>query len=320
MIYLDSSDIEKLSEEVDLIKSLEKGFKIFKDKTYQMPDRMHLDKGNDTVLYMPCLTNETIGTKIISLFPKNKEKNIPVINGIMLLNDIDTGLPKAILNGSSITAYRTGALGATGIKYTTGKKCQNIGLIGPGVQGFYQLLFAAKVRDVKNMYVYGRNKDNLDKFIEKLKNKLPGINITASKNPVELVKNSEIIITATPSKKPVIPNDKELLKGKHIIAIGSYKPEMREIPDSVYELVEEVYIDTELAVEEAGDIIKPLEDNLINKEQIKTINQVMENKSIKIEGKTTLFKCVGMALLDLVVAEEIYKKALELNIGNKLSK
>ena len=320
MIYLDNSDIEKLVEKVDLVKAVEKGFKIHKDKAYQMPDRMHLDRGEDKILYMPCITEETIATKIISLFPNNKEKNLPVINGIMLLNDVENGLPKAILDGSSITAYRTGALGATGIKYTTGKKCQNIGLIGPGVQGFHQLLFAAKVRDIKNIYIYGRNKDNLDKFIENLKKKLPDINITASGNPVELVKNSEIIITATPSEKPVIPNDKELLKGKHIVTIGSYKPEMREIPDAVYELVEEVYIDTELAVEEVGDIIQPLKDNLIKENQIKTISQIMGNKNLDLEGKTTLFKCVGMALLDLVVAEEIYKKALDLKIGKKLSK
>ncbi|MDW7669053.1 MAG: ornithine cyclodeaminase family protein [Bacillota bacterium] len=318
MLYLNSLEIEKLSEEVNFIKSLEKGFKLFNNKEYKMPERMHLDRGEDTILYMPCLTDETIGTKIISLFPENKDKNIPVINGIMLLNHVETGVPKAILDGSSITAYRTGALGGIGIKYTSGKNCKNVGLIGPGVQGFHQLLFAAKARNLENIYVYGRNKDNLNQFIEDLKKKLPYIRITASKNPEELVKNSEIIITATPSETPVMPNDKELLKGKHIIAIGSYKYKMREIPDALYELLDEVYIDTELAIEESGDIIQPLEKGLINEKQIKTLSEIM-SKEIDMTGRTTLFKCVGMALLDVVVAEEIYKKALELNIGTNIT-
>jgi ornithine cyclodeaminase len=235
----------------------------------------------------------------------------------MLLNDIDTGLPKGILDGSSITAYRTGALGATGMKYTTGRNCKNVGLIGPGVQGFHQLLLASKVRNIENIYIYGRNKENLKDFINRLKKKLPNINIRPADTSEELVKNSEIIITATPSESPVMPNNKELLKGKHIIAIGSYKYKMREIPDALYELIDEVYVDTELAIEESGDIIQPLEKGLINESQIKTLSEIM-SKEKDFAKKTTLFKCVGMALLDVVVAEAIFTTALKLNKGTDI--
>jgi len=317
MLYLNSKDIEEIVENIDLIEIVEKGFKMYGEKSYQMPDRIHLDKGEDTVLYMPCITKDIIGTKILSLFPQNKDKNLPVISGIMLLNDIDTGLPKAILNGSSITAFRTGALGSTGIKYTTKKDSKSIGLIGAGVQGFHQLLFAAKVRNIKNMYIFDKNKDKVDEFKVKLKKKLPNISIKVEDNIEKLVRNSDIIITATPSESPVIPNDKELLKGKHIIAIGSYKYKMREIPDALYDLLDEVYVDTELAVEESGDIIQPLEKGLINKNQIKTLSEIMSREA-DITGKTTLFKCVGMALLDVVVAEGIFSKALELKKGTKI--
>ncbi|MBG0763937.1 MAG: ornithine cyclodeaminase family protein, partial [Tissierellales bacterium] len=287
------------------------------EKKYQMPERMHLNRDDDTILYMPCITKDIIGTKIISLFPKNKDKNLPVISGIMLLNDIDTGLPKGILDGSSITAYRTGALGATGIKYTTDRNCKNIGLIGPGVQGFHQLLLASKVRNIENIYIYGRNKENLKDFINRLKKKLPNITIRPADTSEELVKNSEIIITATPSESPVMPNDKELLKGKHIIAIGSYKYKMREIPEALYELIDEVCVDTELAIEESGDIIQPLEKGLIIESQIKTLSEIM-SKEKDFEKKTTLFKCVGMALLDVVVAEAIFTTALELKKGTHI--
>jgi ornithine cyclodeaminase len=317
MLYLNNKDIEEIVDKIDLIEILEKGFQMYGEKNYQMPERMHLNRDDDTILYMPCITKDIIGTKIISLFPKNKDKKLPVISGIMLLNDIDTGLPKGILDGSSITAYRTGALGATGIKYTTGRNCKNVGLIGPGVQGFHQLLLASKVRNIENIYIYGRNKENLKDFINRLKKKLPNINIRPADTSEELVKNSEIIITATPSESPVMPNNKELLKGKHIIAIGSYKYKMREIPDALYELIDEVYVDTELAIEESGDIIQPLEKGLINEKQIKTLSEIMY-KDKDFNGKTTLFKCVGMALLDVVVAEAIFTTALKLNKGTHI--
>jgi ornithine cyclodeaminase len=317
MLYLNNKDIEEIVDKIDLIEILEKGFQMYGEKNYQMPERMHLNRDDDTILYMPCITKDIIGTKIISLFPKNKEKNLPVISGIMLLNDIDTGLPKGILDGSSITAYRTGALGATGIKHTTGRNCKNIGLIGPGVQGFHQLLLASKVRNIENIYIYGRNKENLKDFINRLKKKLPNINIRPADTSEDLVKNSEIIITATPSESPVMPNNKELLKGKHIIAIGSYKYKMREIPDALYELIDEVYVDTELAIEESGDIIQPLEKGLISENQIKTLSEIMY-KDKDYAKKTTLFKCVGMALLDVVVAKAIFTTALELNKGTDI--
>jgi len=317
MLYLNNKDIEEIVDKIDLIEILEKGFQMYGEKNYQMPERMHLNRDDDTILYMPCITKDIIGTKIISLFPKNKDKNLPVISGIMLLNDIDTGLPKGILDGSSITAYRTGALGAIGMKYTTGRNCKNVGLIGPGVQGFHQLLLASKVRNIENIYIYGRNKENLKDFINRLKKKLPNINIRPADTSEELVKNSEIIITATPSESPVIPNNKELLKGKHIIAIGSYKYKMREIPDALYELIDEVYVDTELAIEESGDIIQPLEKGLMNESQIKTLSEIM-SKEKDFAKKTTLFKCVGMALLDVVVAEAIFTTALELNKGTDI--
>jgi ornithine cyclodeaminase len=317
MLYLNNKDIEEIVDKIDLIEILEKGFQMYGEKNYQMPERMHLNRDDDTILYMPCITKDIIGTKIISLFPKNKDKNLPVISGIMLLNDIDTGLPKGILDGSSITAYRTGALGAIGMKYTTGRNCKNVGLIGPGVQGFHQLLLASKVRNIENIYIYGRNKENLKDFINRLKKKLPNINIRPADTSEELVKNSEIIITATPSESPVMPNNKELLKGKHIIAIGSYKYKMREIPDALYELIDEVYVDTELAIEESGDIIQPLEKGLMNESQIKTLSEIM-SKEKDFAKKTTLFKCVGMALLDVVVAEAIFTTALELNKGTHI--
>jgi ornithine cyclodeaminase len=114
-----------------------------------------------------------------------------------------------------------------------------------------------------------------------------------------------------------MPNNKELLKGKHIIAIGSYKYKMREIPDALYELIDEVYVDTELAIEESGDIIQPLEKGLINESQIKTLSEIM-SKEKDFAKKTTLFKCVGMALLDVVVAEAIFTTALELNKGTHI--
>ncbi|RKD27148.1 ornithine cyclodeaminase [Caminicella sporogenes DSM 14501] len=316
MLYLSKKDIFNLVSFDELIDSIELAFRIYEQKSFQMPDRIHLHYRENTFLYMPCFTEDIIGTKVLTVFPKNTDKNVPVIQGLMLLNDVETGKPIALIDGASLTAFRTGAVGGVGIKHTAKEDCQSVGLVGAGVQGFYQLLFAAKVRDIKKIYIYDIFEDKLISFKEKLLEKLTDVEINIVNNTRELVEKSEIIITTTTSEKPVLPDDEKLLKGKHFIGIGSYKPNMREFPEALFKLLDEVYIDTDFAAEESGDLVIPLEKNWIKREQIKTFGKLLKDNDIKSD--TTLFKSVGMALFDLVVANVIYSKAAEKGVGQKI--
>jgi ornithine cyclodeaminase len=320
MLYLGQKDIFNLVSFDELMDSIELAFKIYEQKNFQMPDRIHLHYKEDTFLYMPCFTENIIGTKILTVFPKNTEKNIPAIQGIMLLNDVETGKPIALIDGASLTAFRTGAVGGVGVKHTTKENCQSVGLVGAGVQGFYQLLFATKVRDIKRIYIYDIFKDKLIFFKERLFEKLPNVEINIVNDTEELVEKSEIIITTTTSNKPVLPNDESLLKGRHFIGIGSYKPTMREFPEALFKLLDEIYVDTDFAAQESGDLVVPLERNWIKKEQIKTFGKLLINNEndANIKLDTTLFKSVGMALFDLVVANLIYNKAIEKEVGQKI--
>lgn len=317
MLYLGQRDIENLVSFDELMDSIELAFKTYQKKNFKMPDRIHVHRGEDTVLYMPCFTDSIFGTKILTVFPKNTEKKIPAIQGVMLLNDVETGKPIAMIDGASLTAYRTGAVGGVGVRHTTGAKCQSVGLVGAGVQGFYQLLFTAKARNINTIYIFDIFKEKLEAFKEKLSEKLPNIEINIVNDIKELVEKSEIIITTTTSNKPVLPNNESLFKGKHIIAIGSYKPDMRELPEGLFRSLESVYIDTNFAKEESGDIITPIKNDWIKEEQIKTFSELLINKKneLNMDGSTTLFKSVGMALFDLVVSEVIYIKAISNGVG-----
>ncbi len=134
-----------------------------------------------------------------------------------------------------------------------------------------------------------------------------------------MVANSEVVVTATTSTTPVIPDDKKLIKGKHFIGIGSYQPDMRDFPDALFELLNTVLIDTGHATGESGDVRIPLETGMITEDQIVRIGRVI-NKEAEIDtSRTTFFKSVGMALFDLLTAEMIYKKALEKGLGTEVA-
>lgn len=319
MLYLGKDDITKLVSFEELMDTIEYAFKSYERKDFQMPDRIHLHRDEDTFLYMPCFTKSMLGTKMITVFPKNTEKNIPAIQGLMLLNNVDTGEPIALIDGARLTALRTGAVGGVGVRHTTKESCETVGLIGAGVQGFYQLLFTANAREIKRIYIYDIFKEKLSSFKDSLLERLPDAEINIANDIHEMVDKSDIIITTTTSTTPVLPNDQKLLKGKHFIGIGSYKPTMREFPQALFRLLDEIYIDTDFAVHESGDLVVPIESGWINRNQIKTFGKLLTNHGGKKEEGTTLFKSVGMALFDLIVSEYLYNKAIKEGIGQQIN-
>lgn len=320
MLYLNEKDINKCITLNEIMDEIEKTFILYEKNKFYMPDRIHVDYKNKTILYMPCFLENIFGTKFLTVFPENRKKSRPVIDGLMLLNDYDTGETISILDGKTLTALRTGAVGGTGIRHITPKDVKTVGLVGAGVQGFNQLRFACEARDIEKIIVFDLFREKLPDFIQKVKEQISGVEVVSAENTEELLKESDIVITTTTSNEPVFPNKKELFKGKHFIGIGSYKPNMREYPDALISVLNKVYIDTEFAKEETGDLSNPLERGLLKDNQIETLGNYIlyeKNKEEIIKG-TTWFKSVGMALFDIVVAQLIYNKAKEKGIGQEI--
>ena len=132
--------------------------------------------------------------------------------------------------------------------------------MGAGVQGFHQCLYAAVVRNIRKINVFDIEKNKAAHLKKLLEEHVNDVEIRICIDIKELVKESEIIITTTTATSPVIPDQKELLKNKHFIGIGSYKPDMMEYPRSLFELVDEIYIDVDYAKKESGDLVIPVRE------------------------------------------------------------
>ncbi|MFA8435267.1 MAG: ornithine cyclodeaminase family protein [Marinifilaceae bacterium] len=317
MLILNHQEIASALTHSEAIAAIEEAFQLFEANGFHMPNRMHAHHRDNTLLLMPCFTDQFFGTKLVSVNPENPAKGLPSIYGTMVLNDGASGEPLALMNGAALTAFRTGAVGGVGVKYTTPESINSAGIIGTGVQGFTQAIFACKVRNIQNLYVFDTDEAKAKAFIARLQQELPEVKISACQSNRELVENSQLIITATTSKKAVLPDDSELLKGKHFIGIGSYKPDMHEFPTSLYPLLKKVYADTPFAREESGDLATPLKESLLQENQITSISQLVANNRTAGE-ETTLFKSVGMALFDVVMAQKIYARALERKLGTQV--
>lgn len=315
MLILDGSQMSSLLTLQQVIAAVEQSMIAYEHSEVMAPKRMHLDHEKNTLLCMPSWGSRYFGTKLVTVMPGNKEKGLPVTNGAMLLNDGDTGLPLAMLQASKLTALRTGALGAIGVKYMTPPDASSIGLIGCGVQGIHQAVFACAVRSISTIHYLHRTDEGSSRLISFVKNHFPHVMMERSNTAVELLGKTDIIIAATTSSQPVLPDDEDILRGKHVISIGSYKPSMQELPDAIYRLADKLFIDSEFALHETGDTINPVKKGLLREEAIFTMGKLITQKVTVDINKTTVYKSAGMAIFDLFVAQSMYEQAIKMNIG-----
>lgn len=318
MLIINESTLAQLTDWNKLTDHMIKAMLAYEDGDFVMPDRVSMGFSNNTLLLMPAQSGNYFGTKLVSMFPDNPSRNEPVIKGIVVLNNGENGEPVAVINGAKLTAIRTAAVSAAGIRVTTPENVSSLGLIGAGVQGMHQILAACKVRPIKNIYILDKYIERAQSFIACLASSLPDVQLLRVNTSEELLERSEVIITATNSSKPVLADDAALLRNKHIIAIGSYKPQMRELPDSLFTLIDQCFVDVRFALEESGDLIHPIEMGLLKQKQVIPLGSLIRGKVTADTNRTTLFKLVGMALFDLFTAQWFYEKAIRLEAGESV--
>lgn len=318
MLILSKDDLLKAVTPEEMMGAIEEAMRRYETKDFSMPSRMHIYHEEDVLLLMPCFVKEGFGTKLVTVFPGNADKGVPVTTGLMVLNDMETGEPVAVMNGQILTALRTGAVGGAGIRHTAKADATKLGVIGAGGQGLFQAYFGAHARPVTEIHVFDTSSERVDNCLKELATMLPNVKLIAAPSVEALLEAVDMVITATTAMEPILPDNPELLKGKSFVGIGSFKPDMREYPQALFPLLKQVLVDTEYAKEETGDLAIPLQEGWITDDQVSTLGNLWNQGEGQDLGETTFFKSVGMALFDVMVAQLIYNKARELGIGQDI--
>lgn len=279
---------------------------------YRIPERTHINRGDSSNLIMPAFGTKYFCTKLISVDPHNNKKNLPIISGILVLNDHSTGMPLATFDAPIITALRTGAIGAIGLNLTWKKNEVKLGIIGLGVQGYWQTIFAATAKKISLIYCYSRSKANFSSYKSEVLKQFPNINITYCDSAEEVVTNADVIITCTTSSHPVFNAKNLTIVEKRFISIGSFTKSMQELPEQVYIQADALIIDSNTAKTEVGDLIKTIKNQWIPYAQIHTLVEVISGKTSVANYKNLVFKSVGMATFDLALATAAYEKHFKL--------
>jgi ornithine cyclodeaminase/alanine dehydrogenase-like protein (mu-crystallin family) len=169
---------------------------------------------------------------------------------------------------------------------------------------------------IEEVFYCSRSLQGELQFTETVRRYAPTVRLTRCLNVSALLSKTSLIIAATTSPDPVLPDEPTLLLGKHFISIGSYKPTMQELPMSVYRLAGQLVIDSDAARAEVGDVMNPISAGVLRNEDIYHLSELVTG-SLNV-GKTTVFKGVGLAIYDLFVAQTLYREALRASVGQKV--
>lgn len=323
VLVLTSDDVESILTINDTISLLEKSFIELSRKQVNMTDRdvfVLEDKNGWFGIMTAHMKNmAALGTKLVTVFPKNIEINKPTTQAVISLIDVNTGELIGIIDGSLITGMRTGATTGIATKYLSKKNSSKLSILGSGFQSKFQLMAICSVRHIKEIFINSPSIDSKSNYIHELEDLLD-IPIIIEKNITKLI-NTDILVTSTTSPIPLF--DGNLLdNGIHINCIGAHTKETREVDLRTIEKSKVVVDERSAALREAGELIIPIQngeitDNIIYAELAEIVSGQKPGRLT--DDEITLFKSMGLSLEDISTAKFVFDKAIEKGLGRNIT-
>jgi alanine dehydrogenase len=319
-------DIDQALSMTEAIEVVKDAFVQLSLKKAQSPVRtsLSLKEPGEAALVMPAYLEETraLGAKMVTVLPWNPRAKLPAVQAIVFLFDAAAGSPLAVLEGTHLTRFRTGAATGAATQVLSRGDSRSLAVFGAGGQSFFQVKGVLAARKIERIKVFDLLPEKTDELIAALRGDTScrGIELLRVGTPTQALEGADIVVTATTSKRPVF-DGKQLKEGMHINAIGAFKPEMQEVDEETIRRAR-IFVDSvEACLEEAGDLIIPLKKGLIQKAGILAeLGEVVAGKKPgRAEAREiTYFKSVGNAVQDVSVAQAVYQRAQGKNLGQEV--
>ena len=324
MLLLNEQDIRKVFDMNDAIDSNIEAYKIFSSGNAVVPLRQVIaaDEGRGNFAFMPAYSSKlgAAGIKIVNIFPGNRERGEATTIGQVLLMDDKNGEVLALMDGSFITKFRTGAASGAAFKLFARNDAKIGCLIGTGGQADCQLEAMLAACDLDEVRIVARDFAKTEKFTEEMSERFKdsGTKLIAYDDANEALDGADVIVVVTVSMEPVFDANR-VKKGAVVSGVGSYTAEMNEIDPKLFKLADKIYFDSKDAcIAESADIQIPIREGLVSLEGL--TGDIGEYALGEISGREAddeiiIFKNVGLGILDLVIAKLIYEKAKNRKIG-----
>ncbi len=301
------------------INAMERAFITLSSIECHIPMRVvtRLPADDLLLLYKPAYVEKDrkVTVKFITQRERTVIQGIPAIQGVVMVMDSVTGEIISIMDGNHITALRTGAASGLATRLLARIDARTMALFGCGAQGKTQVEAVLCERPVRKIIVYEKDRDRACRFIDEMQGESSAEMVYCE--DISALKEADIICTATNATTPLFRRE-DVREGVHINAIGSFQPHMQEIDPRIIRNARLFLDSKEPCLKESGDLIKPIREGIISESHIAgEIGDILLNriKGRESGDQITVFKSVGVAIQDYVVATDIFNCSLEEGFG-----
>jgi ornithine cyclodeaminase/alanine dehydrogenase-like protein (mu-crystallin family) len=326
VLALSRQDLKRLVSMRDAIDLVKIAFRDLSAGHAVVPLRTSLEvkPGSATTLLMPAYLPDVpaLGLKAISIFQENARRGLPIGNAMVCMIDPETGVPAALLNGAYLTALRTGAVSGASAELMAREDARHLVIIGAGTQGVTQAAAVCASRPIERVTVVYRHESSWQRYREAIAADWPDLldRLEGTTDAEAAVRAADIVCVATTSRTPVF-EDAWIKPGTHVSGVGSFTPQMQEVPAPFVVRARVVVDMKEHALEEAGDLIIPIREGLLRADDI--LGELGELVAGTLTARTseldvTFFKSVGNEVQDIAVAHVAVSRAMEQGVGQEI--
>jgi ornithine cyclodeaminase len=312
-------DIKRVLPKIDLTPLIKEGFVAYSSGLAVVPPVGELlfenPPGDVHIKYGYIQNEDYYVVKIASGFYGSLDLNIPSNQGgMMLLFEQKTGKEVGVLiDQCYLTNVRTAIAGAICAELFAPNDLDYIGVIGTGVQARMQINYLSNLIDCKNIKVWGRGDKSVEKYIEEMS--LLGWDIERANTTDEIAATCDLIITATPSKVPLLKSE-NLKQGTHINAVGSDSSEKNEVDNNIFKMADLIVADSISQCLERGEISHGIKSGTVEQKNIRELGSLIKSKDdYRCQSdQITFADLTGVAVQDIQIAKAVFKECEKLEV------
>jgi ornithine cyclodeaminase/alanine dehydrogenase-like protein (mu-crystallin family) len=269
------------------------------------PARSRIDTAWGDLFLMPAAGETGAGVKLLTVNPANPSRGLPLIHALYVLFSSPTLQPVALFEGGALTALRTAAVSGLATRHLARAESHALVVFGAGVQARAHLEAMRTERPIDHVWVVSRTEDRA----RDLARDAEETGLTSEVGGVETVADADVVCTCTTSSDPLFDGS-ALKPGAHVNAVGSYRPETREIDTETVRRGRVVVETRDSALAEAGDLLIPIAEGAIGEQDIAAdLAEVVKGRRVRTSPRDiTVFKSVGVGFEDLAVARAAYER------------
>lgn len=311
------SDLDGLAPMADVVEAVEAAFVAHARDQTQMPPKVYLEfpEHDGDLRAMPSAMAGSAGVKWVNSHPQNPQRHgLPAVMGVYILSDPATARPLAILDGTLLTALRTGAAAAVASRHLAREPVSSMGFVGCGVQARFLLsAHRAVFGDTFECLCADRRPETAEAFAKEVE----ALGLAARATSVQVAAGADVVNTATPGASVAVESD-WIAPHAHVNAMGADAPGKQELASELLPRAQ-IIIDEKYQATHSGEINVALSKGVIEEKDLAgTLGQICLGYIEVERSQRTIFDSTGLAVQDLAVARLLWQRAEAANVGLSL--